>query len=173
MHWQRLKIFYSGTTWAVLTKFDTKHPWVKGYKEPINSQKEYNGFSSPNQHYDSIVCVYWFELFSEVSYVAHGPLHFILNFNIGLDPTFWLQGSPFYNFKIVMIMSNYYNLHDEVIQEFGLNTIWILFNFYIKDLIQFQRIFFLCLGGKMNLSIFLEMQLFGKNLNVWLKLRLK
>ena len=30
--------------------------------------------SSLNQRYDIIICVYWFELFSQVNYVAHGPL---------------------------------------------------------------------------------------------------
>ena len=33
-------------------------------------------FFSLNQHYDIIICVYWFELFSQVSDVAHGPLVF-------------------------------------------------------------------------------------------------
>ena len=31
-------------------------------------------FSSLNQRYDIIISVYWFELFSQVSDVAHGPL---------------------------------------------------------------------------------------------------
>ena len=31
-------------------------------------------FSSLNERYDIIMCVYWFELFSQVSNVAHGPL---------------------------------------------------------------------------------------------------
>ena len=31
-------------------------------------------FSSLNQHYNIIICVYWLELFSYVSDVAHGPL---------------------------------------------------------------------------------------------------
>ena len=31
-------------------------------------------FSSLNQCYDMIICVYWLELFSQVSDVAHGPL---------------------------------------------------------------------------------------------------
>ena len=34
-------------------------------------------FSSLNQHFDIIICVYWFELFSQVSDVAHGPLVYI------------------------------------------------------------------------------------------------
>ena len=37
-------------------------------------------FSSFNQRYDIIICVYWFELFSQVSDVAHGPLVFIWKF---------------------------------------------------------------------------------------------
>ena len=46
-------------------------------KEPFNSHKDNNDFfSSLNQHYDIIICVYWFELFSQVSDVAHGPLVF-------------------------------------------------------------------------------------------------
>ena len=31
-------------------------------------------FPSLNQRFDKIICVYWFELFSRVSDVAHGPL---------------------------------------------------------------------------------------------------
>ena len=31
-------------------------------------------FSSLNKRYDIFICVYWFELFSHVSGVAHGPL---------------------------------------------------------------------------------------------------
>ena len=37
------------------------------------------GFSSLNQRYDIIICVYWFELFSQVSDVAHGPLVYFLH----------------------------------------------------------------------------------------------
>ena len=46
-----------------------KHPYVRGIQvcsneKPFNSQKVDNGFySSLNQHYDIIICVYWFELF--------------------------------------------------------------------------------------------------------------
>ena len=36
------------------------------------------GFFSLNQHYDIIICVYWFEMFSQVSDVAHGPLLLVL-----------------------------------------------------------------------------------------------
>ena len=79
MHWQNLKIFFCRTTGIVSTKLGTKHRWVKGIgicsnKESFNSQKEDNGFfSSPNQRYDIIVCVYWFELFSGERY---GPWAF-------------------------------------------------------------------------------------------------
>ena len=48
---------------------------VSSNKEPINSHKVNNGFfSSLNQCYDIIICVYWFKLLSQVSDVAHGPL---------------------------------------------------------------------------------------------------
>ena len=74
------KIFFSRTTEPISTKLGTKHPWVKGIQislneEPINSPIINNVFfSSLNQSYDIIICVYWFELFSQVSDVAHGPL---------------------------------------------------------------------------------------------------
>ena len=43
-----------------------------------NSHKVNNVIlSSLNQRYDIIICVYWFELFSQVSDVAHGPLVFV------------------------------------------------------------------------------------------------
>ena len=35
-------------------------------------------FSCLNQRYDIIICVYWFEMFSQVSDVAHGPLDFFI-----------------------------------------------------------------------------------------------
>ena len=35
-------------------------------------------FSSLNQRYDIIICVHLFELFSQVSDVAHGPLVLII-----------------------------------------------------------------------------------------------
>ena len=78
IHWRNLKIFFSRTTGPILTQLGTKHPWVKGIQvcsneEPINSQL-IMFFSSLNQHFDIIICVYWFELFSQVSDVAHGPL---------------------------------------------------------------------------------------------------
>ena len=34
-------------------------------------------FPSLNQHYDIIICVYWFKLISQVSDVAHGPLVYV------------------------------------------------------------------------------------------------
>ena len=66
--------------WTISTKHGTKHPWVKGIQvstneELIKSLKINNVFfSSLNQRYDNIICVYWFELFLQVSDVAHGPL---------------------------------------------------------------------------------------------------
>ena len=53
---------------------------MKGIKvcsneDPFNSQKVDNGFfPSINQRYDIFICVYWFELFSNVSHLSHGPL---------------------------------------------------------------------------------------------------
>ena len=85
-------IFFSRTTGPISTKLGTKHPWVKmiqvcSNEEPINSHEVNNVFSSSlNQRYDIIICVYWFELFSQVSDVAHGPL--VIFF---LDQ--WRQGS--------------------------------------------------------------------------------
>ena len=51
-------------------------------EEPFNSHKFNNVFflvdngffPSLNQRYNIFVCVYWFELFSQVSDVAYGPL---------------------------------------------------------------------------------------------------
>ena len=77
----KFKIF-SRTTGSILTNLGTKHPWVKGIQvssneEPINSHKVNNIlFSSLNQPYDIIICVYLFELFSQVSDVTHGILVF-------------------------------------------------------------------------------------------------
>ena len=53
------------------TNFGTKHPWVRIQMKKNN---ELFYFFSPNQRYDIIICVYWFELFSQMSDVAHGPL---------------------------------------------------------------------------------------------------
>ena len=52
---------------------------VSSNEDPINSHEvKYVLFSSHNQRYDIIICVYWFELFSQVSDVAHGPFGFFL-----------------------------------------------------------------------------------------------
>ena len=59
-----IKKFFSRTTEPISNKLGTKHLWVKGIQvssdeEPINSHKVYNGvFSSLNQRYDIIICVY-------------------------------------------------------------------------------------------------------------------
>ena len=65
IHGRNLKIF-SRTTEPISTKLGTKHPWVKGIQvssneELINSPKINNGFffSSLNQRYDTIICVYF------------------------------------------------------------------------------------------------------------------
>ena len=85
-NWQNFKIFFSRFTGIISTKLDTKHPWVKGIPVCSNIRNHSNlnnkilGFSS-NQRYDIIVCVYWFELFSQESDVAHGSL---VCFYIGL-----------------------------------------------------------------------------------------
>ena len=48
---------------------------VSSNEEPINSHEVNNiFFSSRNQPYDIIMCVYLLELFSQVNDVAHGPL---------------------------------------------------------------------------------------------------
>ena len=56
------------------------HPWVNGIqvssnKETINFLDVNNRgfFSSQNQRYDIIICVYLYERFSQVSDVAHRP----------------------------------------------------------------------------------------------------
>ena len=43
-------------------------------EKTISYHKVYIFFSFLCQRYDIIICVYWFELFSQVSNVAHGPL---------------------------------------------------------------------------------------------------
>ena len=55
------KILYFRNTEPILSKLGTKHPW-KFF------------LSSLNQSYEIIIFVQWFELFSQVSDVAHGPL---------------------------------------------------------------------------------------------------
>ena len=53
---------FSRTTGLISTELGTKHPWVQGIQ--ICSNKEPFDFqSSPYQHFDKIICVYWFELF--------------------------------------------------------------------------------------------------------------
>ena len=79
-HWRNQKIFFSRIIAPISTKLGTKHPWVNGIQ--VCSKKNHlilikiimGFFSSLNQRYDIIICVYWFELFSQVSDVAHGPL---------------------------------------------------------------------------------------------------
>ena len=39
-------------------------------------------FSTLNQRYDIIKCVFWFEMFSQVSDLAHGPLVLKIGFGI-------------------------------------------------------------------------------------------
>ena len=90
IHLRNLKIFFSRTTGPISTKLGAKLPWVKGIQvssneEPINSHEVINVFSL-NQHYDIIICVYRFELFSQVSDVAHGPL---FQFSIFYNHNIW------------------------------------------------------------------------------------
>ena len=47
-------------------------------------------YSSLNQSYNIIICVYWFELFSQVSDVAHGPLVLKLTWDESSDNFFYL-----------------------------------------------------------------------------------
>ena len=70
-------------TRSISTRLGTTHPLVKVTKgftiRTIQlSKRRWWDFFSPNQHYDIIIalskCVYWFELVSQVSNVAHGPL---------------------------------------------------------------------------------------------------
>ena len=87
IHWRNLEIFVSRTTEPISTKLGTKHPWVKGIQvssneEKLNSHKVNNVFfSSLNQWYYIIICVYWFELFSQVRDVTHGPLVLKISFS--------------------------------------------------------------------------------------------
>ena len=64
---------FSRTTEPISTKLGTKHPWVKriqvcSNEEPLILMKI--AFSSLNHRYEITICVYWFELFSQVSDVA-------------------------------------------------------------------------------------------------------
>jgi hypothetical protein len=36
MRWDNLKIFFSRTTGAILTRLGTNHPWVKGIQVSLN-----------------------------------------------------------------------------------------------------------------------------------------
>ena len=70
-----LKIFFSRTTGLISIKLGTIHLWVKGIQvcsneEPFNSHKEDNGFFLLLIN----VVILRFELFSQVSDVAHWPL---------------------------------------------------------------------------------------------------
>ena len=80
VHWRNLRIFFSRTTRPISTKLGTKGPWVKGIQGITNIehsilQKEIWFFSISNHRYDMTIpllkCVYWFELVSQVSDVAH------------------------------------------------------------------------------------------------------
>ena len=53
------EIFFSRTTEPILTNFGTKHPWVRiQMKKQLVIIKLIFYFSSPNQRYDIIICVY-------------------------------------------------------------------------------------------------------------------
>ena len=62
-HWANFKQF-----WHKASLGEDSNEKTVGY------HKVYIFSSSLNQRYDIIICVYWFELFSQVSDVAHGPL---------------------------------------------------------------------------------------------------
>ena len=71
IHWQNFKIFFSRTTGPISTKLGTKHLWVKRIQVCLKE--------GPTLWYNHM-CVYWFELFSQVSDVAHGPLVFLISY---------------------------------------------------------------------------------------------
>ena len=78
VHRRNLYIFFSRTAGPISTKFGTKHPWVEGIEscsneESLNFHKLSNGFFLLLITIMIIICVNWFELFSQVSDVAHGP----------------------------------------------------------------------------------------------------
>ena len=80
IHWRNYKIF-SKRTGPNSTKCRS-HSWVKGIQvcsneELFNSYKVDNGVFLLLINILIIICVYWFELFSQVSDLAHGPLVFI------------------------------------------------------------------------------------------------
>ena len=81
------KILFSRTTGPISNRLGTKHPWVKG-SQVCSNEKTFNSdedknvfFSSLNQRYDKTICVYCFELFSQVSDVDHRPLVLVFIFN--------------------------------------------------------------------------------------------
>ena len=78
----KFKIFFR-TIWLISTKLGTKHPLMKELKvykqRPFNNQKEDDGFLPfKSMLYYIIIalskCVYWNNLVSKMSDVAHGPL---------------------------------------------------------------------------------------------------
>ena len=77
LHWQNLKNLLLQNHCANFNQILHKSILDEGdsNEELFNSQIVINGFfPSLNQCYDKIICVYWFEPFSQVSDVAHGPL---------------------------------------------------------------------------------------------------
>ena len=79
IYWRNLKIFFSRTAGPISTKFSKKNPWVNGIQvcsndEPLNSYKVNDECFLLLITIMIIICVYWFELFSQVSDVAYGPL---------------------------------------------------------------------------------------------------
>ena len=81
IHWQNLKIFSSRTTVPISTKLQLQNHKAS-FGEGDSSLFKWKKIiiklimfiSSLDQCYDIIICVYWFELFSQVSDVAHVPL---------------------------------------------------------------------------------------------------
>ena len=75
----KCKIFFSRTTGLITTNLAQSTIGWRGFKFDLKRnhsilKKKIMGFSSPNQRYDIIVCVYWCELFSQVSDVVHVSL---------------------------------------------------------------------------------------------------
>ena len=116
IYWQNWKILFklkSSTTVSISTNLCAKHIWVKripvgSNEETFHSQNVDNGFSSINVMIKS--CVYWFELFSQVSDVAHGPpvmiiiIISIMNFIIFIIIII-------INIVIIVILYYYYHYH--------------------------------------------------------------
>ena len=71
-----------------------KLTWAFGSGElkTISYHKVNIFFSSLNQRFDIIICVYWIELFSQVSDVAHGPL--VITFS-------WVFGHVYFKSQMV------------------------------------------------------------------------